>query len=517
MTTTRDGKRSVTILALTGRVIFHKRVVPENFPPSLRWPKRLSVERKCIMPCSWIKYGLALVGLALICSFSALPVLAQSEPVNLQLSGRLDVSMDNADLEEFFRKVDGLSANIEVMEYLEGGINNKMHKIIGPTRFSNIVLRRGVIDSVSLFLGYAISQAKEPEEVQRLEMLVDRIVATDAFFVMVTNFSLRDADDEDLWFPDIPAGIFLKSGTETFVLVVEIPGTGAVDFSDLPDPKSEKEFAKLLNPKKDTIERMASWQEFQNLEPGNPELLLAPTGELLLSTELLFDGRVEADNDKEHLKRIDKLLKLDSKLMRRPSATVTWGTELAFKGKLSRLGVNYAKFLSDGTRVRAPMLLQLQSLISETICSDGLDNDGDGSTDCADPDCALDPACVIPPVEMECADGADNDQDGLVDCSDPDCVEEPACAVPPNETDCADGIDNDQDGNIDCADADCGGTPSCAQSGCQKVCEILVECNTGIRDEICLNFCEDTYDAATRGCIVNAPTCDDVLNCDLQF
>src|SRR5512140_2680417 len=43
-----------------------------------------------------------------------------------------------------FREADGLSVHREVVEYHEGGENTKTHKLLGPTRFSNIVLRRGV-------------------------------------------------------------------------------------------------------------------------------------------------------------------------------------------------------------------------------------------------------------------------------------------------------------------------------------------------------------------------------------
>lgn len=50
--------------------------------------------------------------------------------------------------EAHFREVEGLSANIEVLEYQEGGENRKMHKLLGQTRFSNLVLRRGVSDSL---------------------------------------------------------------------------------------------------------------------------------------------------------------------------------------------------------------------------------------------------------------------------------------------------------------------------------------------------------------------------------
>jgi hypothetical protein len=64
---------------------------------------------------------------------------------------------------------------------------------------------------------------------------------------------------------------------------------------------------------------------------------------------------------------------------------------------------------------------------SETDCSDGLDNDGDGYYDCEDFDCTGDAAC---PVE-DCTDGLDNDGDGYYDCDDYDCAGDPACDVDP--------------------------------------------------------------------------------------
>ena len=64
------------------------------------------------------------------------------------------------------------------------------------------------------------------------------------------------------------------------------------------------------------------------------------------------------------------------------------------------------------------------------ICNDGIDNDGDGLTDCEDTqDCSSDPGCSAPPPEPEiCNDGIDNDGDGLVDCLDKlDCRQDPTC------------------------------------------------------------------------------------------
>lgn len=50
-----------------------------------------------------------------------------------------------------FREVQGLTVQREVLEYYEGGENTYHHKLMGGTRFSNIVLRRGTSSSVELW------------------------------------------------------------------------------------------------------------------------------------------------------------------------------------------------------------------------------------------------------------------------------------------------------------------------------------------------------------------------------
>ena len=112
------------------------------------------------------------------------------------------------------------------------------------------------------------------------------------------------------------------------------------------------------------------------------------------------------------------------------------------------------------------------------ICDNGIDDDGDGLIDCADPDCSTDPGCTSPTTEI-CDNNIDDDGDGAVDCADSDC---PACVtctdgvqngaetgVDCGGPDCApcqtpeicnDGIDNDGDGAIDCLDSDC---PDCME------------------------------------------------------
>jgi hypothetical protein len=107
--------------------------------------------------------------------------------------------------------------------------------------------------------------------------------------------------------------------------------------------------------------------------------------------------------------------------------------------------------------------------VKETLCSDNIDNDGDGLVDCADSDCASmcsAPAYMAPPVEI-CSDGLDNDYDGKIDCADTDCYSDPYCGADyaaPVETICNDGKDNDYDGKIDCKDSDCYSDPNCMQA-----------------------------------------------------
>ena len=74
--------------------------------------------------------------------------------------------------------------------------------------------------------------------------------------------------------------------------------------------------------------------------------------------------------------------------------------------------------------------------ITEEKCTDGVDNDGNGFTDCADFSCSQGEvearrACQesVPfdgktAVEI-CQDGIDNDADGFTDCEDWDCSYNP--------------------------------------------------------------------------------------------
>ena len=131
------------------------------------------------------------------------------------------------------------------------------------------------------------------------------------------------------------------------------------------------------------------------------------------------------------------------------------------------------------------------------ICFDGLDNDGNGKVDCADPACGegvtcgthgkvcAGGVCTCPTGNTEtCGDGIDNNCDGLIDCADPQCQPHGSvagakcdtgqlgvggahvygactaagtctCSGSGKETSCGDGVDNNCNGLIDCDDPDC--------------------------------------------------------------
>src|SRR5437764_15216522 len=50
-----------------------------------------------------------------------------------------------------FRKCSGLKSESEVFEYQEGGDNETIRKLIGPTKASNLVLTKGFVSDPALF------------------------------------------------------------------------------------------------------------------------------------------------------------------------------------------------------------------------------------------------------------------------------------------------------------------------------------------------------------------------------
>lgn len=212
--------------------------------------------------------------------------------------------------------------------------------------------------------------------------------------------------------------------------------------------------------------------------------------------------------------------------------------------------VIFASFSLSGCRLDAETdkLQQTDTESSIRHCSDGIDNDGNGLIDCADPGCLVkgtpelpgpgDIVCphtnvdgVIKFLENNnytCSDGKDNDGNGFVDCRDRACHQTKACCVvsePENTLErCSDGIDNDCNGYVDCADHGCSrtGSPD-AVAYCKKILcphseaeDTLEKCTDGID-----NDCNGHKDCGDFSCtkhsdpIIKAAVlayCDEIAN-----
>lgn len=54
-----------------------------------------------------------------------------------------DIGLDYTDGTAFFKSVSGLKMDTEVVDYQEGGVTMFTRKIIGPTKWGNIILKQG--------------------------------------------------------------------------------------------------------------------------------------------------------------------------------------------------------------------------------------------------------------------------------------------------------------------------------------------------------------------------------------
>jgi hypothetical protein len=188
-------------------------------------------------------------------------------------------------------------------------------------------------------------------------------------------------------------------------------------------------------------------------------------------------------------------------------------------------------------------------------CSNGIDDNGDGLADCADPQCdgftgnatncgvgactstgnlvcqgggQIDtctpgaPSAEGPFGDPSCSDQSDNDCDGLTDAADPSCAA-------PQET-CDNGVDDNGNGLIDCADPQCDGyaiqTTECGVGACASTGSLACQtpgqadtCTPGtpvaegpFGDATCSdgidNDCDGVTDEIDPDCSAPQETCD---------
>jgi len=120
-------------------------------------------------------------------------------------------------------------------------------------------------------------------------------------------------------------------------------------------------------------------------------------------------------------------------------------------------------------------------------CTGSIDEDGDGLTDCSDPDCSGEATCFEP--SASCGDFTDNEGDGFTDCSDSDCTLAASCT----ESCVANGIDDEGDGLTDECDPACSGRALCTEA--DALCDNQIDDDTDGQTD-----CDDSTCAARPSC-----------------
>ncbi|MDP1829430.1 MAG: MopE-related protein [Archangium sp.] len=187
------------------------------------------------------------------------------------------------------------------------------------------------------------------------------------------------------------------------------------------------------------------------------------------------------------------------------------------------------------------------SQMTETTCNDARDNDCDGLVDCVDSTCAgrtcasgktcqgsvctcLTDGGVPQTTETLCSDGADNDCDNSPDCADSNCAGL-ACAAGRTcrsnlctclatgtpqtvETLCGDAVDNDCDGTTDCADSSCSGQTCATGRTCRSnLCTCLATGTPEPSETLCADGLDNDCDGLTDCLDPTCPACAGVENC----
>lgn len=134
------------------------------------------------------------------------------------------------------------------------------------------------------------------------------------------------------------------------------------------------------------------------------------------------------------------------------------------------------------------------------VCTDGVDNDCDVATDCADSNCTGNPACTV------CGNAICEAGEITCNCS-ADCGA-PAASEVPGST-CLDTIDNDCDGLTDCLDPDCAAEAGC---GCTTD-QSCLDSNVCTCDRCVTGACQSTnVTFGNVNCSANqSPNLDDIL------
>jgi len=184
-------------------------------------------------------------------------------------------------------------------------------------------------------------------------------------------------------------------------------------------------------------------------------------------------------------------------------------------------------------------------------CNTGVDEDGDGTVDCADTDCAADPICSSG-NETLCNNLEDDDDDGLTDCEDPTdckalavcqpgagpvgspCLSANACSANNNDPVCLTVLDGDiffmggycselcDPGLNDCVPGSFCSPPTLSSGAgfCLDICAVDADCRPGYT---CLDlgfestFCWEAPEVCTNGVDDDGDTAVDCMDQECEW
>ena len=109
----------------------------------------------------------------------------------------------------------------------------------------------------------------------------------------------------------------------------------------------------LFNPKEYVLEKRTPWIEHSSPTFNSPAVQFLSGERVRLSMELFFDTSEEKTDVRDHTKKIEELMMINSDKHRPPILMFSWGQKLNFKCVLEDLVQRYTMFKQDGTPIRA--------------------------------------------------------------------------------------------------------------------------------------------------------------------
>jgi hypothetical protein len=245
---------------------------------------------------------------------------------------------------------------------------------------------------------------------------------------------------------------------------------------------------------------VVAWTNMNSIQNGAPDGVVLRAGSVILDS-MSYEGAMMGVTEGNPTLAADDDSMTQSSLIRFPNGADT-----------NDNATDWAKTLTL-TPGAANVLLG-----PAEVCNDGIDNNMNMLTDCAEQSCNAQPCgmngltcamsmCSCPGgmTEMACADGMDNDCDGLSDCADPQCAATPNCSEI-----CNDGIDNNMNMQIDCAEMTCAGQ-SCGLNG--VTCSMgMCSCPGGATETLCNDGLDNDCDGMPD-CM--DPNCAMAMNCQM--